>query len=67
MHFGQFYNKFENVLKNHYFLVPLEKNADIIEFSLGPRLQKVCDLTYNRLSYPHTTFHDPSSSGSNFR
>ena len=67
MHFEQYYDKIENVLKNHYFSVPWHKNADVIKFLLAPRLQKVCDSIYNRLSYMHTTFHDPSSSGSNFR
>ena len=57
----------ENALKNHYFLVPYQKNADVIKFLLGCSLQKVCELIYNRLSYTHTMFHNPSSSGTNFR
>ena len=31
MHFEQHCNKIENVLKNHYFLVPWQKNADVIK------------------------------------
>ena len=42
MHFEQYYDKIENV-KNHYFSVPWQKNADVIKFLLGLRLQKVCD------------------------
>ena len=56
-----------NAVVNHYFLVPWLKNADVIKLWLAPRLQKVCDWIYNRLSYTYTTFHDPSSSRSNFR
>ena len=39
MHFEQYYNKIENVLKNHYFSVSWQKNADVIEFTIG---QAIC-------------------------
>ena len=67
MHFEQYYDKLENVLKNNYFLLPSQKYADAIKFLLAARLQKVCDWIHDRLSYMHTTFHGPSSSESNFR
>ena len=66
MHFELYYDNIENVLKNHYFGT-LTKSDDVIKFSLAPKLQKVCDLIYKRLSYMHTMFHGPSPSGSNFR
>ena len=43
MQFEQYYHKIGNVSKNHYFSVPEQKKADVIKFSLAPRLQKVCD------------------------
>ena len=43
MYFEQYYDKTENVLKNHYFSVSWQKNADVIKFSLVPRPQKVCN------------------------
>ena len=43
MHFEPYYEKIENVLKNHYFLVLWQKNADVIKSLPVPRLQKVCD------------------------
>ena len=43
MHFEQYYDEIESVLKNHYFLVPWQKDADVIKFLLAPTLQNVCD------------------------
>ena len=54
-------------LKNHIFSVHLQENADFIKFLFASRLQKVCNLIQIRLSYIHAMFHEPSSSGSNFR
>ena len=54
-------------LKNRIFSEHLQENADFIKFLLAPRLQKVCNLIQLRLSYIHAMFHEPSSSGSNFR
>ena len=62
MHFEQYYDNIENVLKKSLFFGTLAKNADVIKFSLAPMPQKVCDLIYSRLSYMHTMFHDPSLS-----
>ena len=42
MHFEQYYDKIEIVLKNHY-VGTLAKNADVMKFSQAPRHQKVCD------------------------
>ena len=64
-HFERYYDKIENVLKNHNFWYLSKQNSDVIKFLLAPRLQKVCDWIYNKLSYMHTTFHDPNSSRSN--
>ena len=43
MHFEQYYNQIENVLKNHCFSVPEQKFPGAIIFSLALRVQKVCD------------------------